>query len=231
MTLAETILSHIRARNWEGLSHLLLSMSNSEYRKAEVTVREKVMTQLPNQLFWEAYLHLLIIRRQSFVTCILSAHHLALHHQLDFNCKEAIELSKWLKANSPETAEKIVKMAVPIMQNIEQLENLFQLFNYNDEQKVAAILVKETTPHAYYVLFNVMRHGADNQKLLHSVCLAMMKKNDDLSFNMASLIRSYFDLNDIKSTFSLQIEPYELSYIEQSFDTFLHVLKGKRPRL
>jgi hypothetical protein len=77
----------------------------------------------------------------------------------------------------------------------------------------------------------VLRRAADNQPLLRAACLAIMKKNDDMSFNMASLLRSYFDLNDIKSTFSLQIEPYELSYIEQSYDNFEHILKGKQPKL
>ena len=64
-----------------------------------------------------------------------------------------------------------------------------------------------------------------------AACQAIMKKSDDMSFNMASLLRSYFDLHEIKSTFSLQIEPYELSYIEQSYENFEHILKGKRPKL
>ena len=117
------------------------------------------------------------------------------------------------------------------MVSAQQIEALFQFAGFHDERECVAVLIKESTPYAYYVLFNVLRRAADNRQLLVAACQAIMRKNDDMSFNMASLLRSYFDLNEIKSTFSLQIEPYELSYIEQSYDNFMHVLKGKRPRI
>ena len=58
-----------------------------------------------------------------------------------------------------------------------------------------------------------------------------MKKNNDMAYNMASILKHYFGIDELKATFSLLIEPYELSYIEQNYDNFNHVLKGKRPRL
>lgn len=231
MIKSDIILAIIRSKDWNELTRLFQSASNAEFRKMETMVRERVMPQLTNEEFWVAYLHLLQYRRQAFLPCILAIVGLAKAGTLDLSCKEAQEVSRWLHANSPESVVKIVRMAVPLLTTAGQIEGFLRLFEFHDERECVAVLVKESTPYAYYALFNVLRHAADNQPLLRSACLAIMKKNDDMSFNMASLLRSYFDLNDIKSTFSLQIEPYELSYIEQSYENFEHILKGKRPKL
>lgn len=231
MPKTDIILALIHAKDWNGLYQHFRSASNADFRKMEVVVRERVMPQLSNQDFWEAYQHLLEYRRQAFLPCVLGAAGLAKDGTLDFRCKEAQSVAQWLHDNSPESLAKIVRMALPMLVSAEQIEALFQFAGFHDERECVAVLLKESTPYAYYVLFNVLRRAADNQSLLHAACLAIMKKNDDMSFNMASLLRSYFDLIDIKSTFSLQIEPYELSYIEQSYDNFLHVLKGKRPKV
>ena len=223
--------TYIMNRDWDGLSHHLGSVSNAEFRRLQTVMREKVMPHLANEAFWATYLHLLMFRRQAFLPCVLAAEGLAKSESLDFDCQEAREVAAWMQANSPDSVVKVVRMMVPILTSAQQIEGLFRLFEWDNERECALVLIKESTPWAYYVLFNVLRRAADNRQLLVAACQAIMRKNDDMSFNMASLLRSYFDLNEIKSTFSLQIEPYELSYIEQSYDNFLHVLKGKRPRI
>jgi hypothetical protein len=223
--------SYIKNRDWDGLSHYLASVSNAEFRRLQTVMREKVMTHLANEDFWAVYLHLLMFRRQAFLPCVLAAEGLAKAEKLNFDCQEAREVVAWLQANAPESVVKIIRMMMPILMSAQQIEGLFRLFAWDDERECASVLVKESTPYAYYVLFNVLRRAADNRQLLVATCQAIMKKNDDMSFNMASLLRSYFDLHEIKSTFSLQIEPYELSYIEQSYENFDHILKGKRPKL
>ena len=231
MLKTENILTLISTKDWDGLYQQFQSASNADFRRMETLVRERVMPQLSNTEFWEAYLHLLMYRRQAFLPCILGVAGLAKADALDVDCKEAKEVASWIQGHTPESAAKIVRMAIPLLTTANQIEGFLRLFEYHDERDCVTVLVKESTPYAYYVLFNVLRRAADNRQLLVAVCQAIMKKNDDMSFNMASLLRSYFDLNEIKSTFSLQIEPYELSYIEQSYDNFLHVLKGKRPKL
>ena len=222
---------YIKNRDWDGLSHHLGAVSNAEFRRLQTVMRETVMSRLSNAEFWAAYLHLLMFRRQAFLPCALAAKGLAKTGKLDFDCQEAREVAAWMHANSPESVVKVIRMMVPILTSAQQIEGLFRLFEWDNERECALVLVKESTPYAYYVLFNVLRRAADNRQLLVAACQAIMKKNDDMSFNMASLLRSYFDLHEIKSTFSLQIEPYELSYIEQSYENFEHILKGKRPKL
>jgi hypothetical protein len=53
-----------------------------------------------------------------------------------------------------------------------------------------------------------------------------MKQGDGLSFNVASVFKIYFGLDSIRGTFSLQLAPYELSRLEQSYEAFAKVVEG-----
>ncbi len=231
MSQKDKILSLIKKEDWDALNQLFLSMTNAEFRRIEIIMKDQVLPSLSNHDYWKTYLHLLMYRRQAFLACILSIERLAKKNELNFDCEPAKNVFLWLKENSPESVLKVVRMAVPLLTSEPQIVGFFRLFEINDEVDCVAILLKESTSFSYYALFDVLKRVADNRDLLCTAYFLIMKKNDDMSFNMASIIRSYFDLNEIKSTFSLHIEPYELSYIEQSYENFVHVLKGKRPRL
>ena len=231
MVNRNSIQALIEAKDWNGLENMFAKMSNADFRRTEALVRTSVMPALSNDDFWEAYLHLLMYRRQSFLPCISSVRELARSGQVDFDCPKAKELALWMRQMSPESEAKVVRMAVPLLATAGQILSLFRLMDFTDERNCAAVLVKESSAHAYYALFEVLKRVPDNRQLLRAVCLAIMKKCDDLSFNMASILKIYFGMDDIKSSFSLSVEPYELSYIDRSYENFLRVLHGKRPQM
>ena len=228
---AEKLQTLISTADWTSLYERFNHMSNAEFRRVEQVLRQSVLPGLTNAQFWDAYLHLLQYRRQAFLSAILAIHHLAQSGQLDCTCDEALAVARWFHADAPDSVVKVVRMALPLLTSSTQIYEFLHLFDYTDNREIAAILLKENTPHAYYSLFQHLKHEADNPPLLRSACTTLLRKGDDLSFNMASILRSYFDITDINSTLSLQIEPYELSYIDQSFDNFVHVLRGKRPKM
>ncbi len=221
----------IAQRNWDSLYSRFDRMSNSEFRRVQQMVRVQILPHLSADLFWDAYLHLLVYRRQSFLSSIMAIHHLAHAGQLTFDCPEALATSSWLRANSPDSVVKVLRMAVPELASSEQIQACFQWLDFSDSREIASILVHETSAHAYHALFTMLKHDDGNMPLLRSVFVNLLRKGDDMSFNMASILRAYFDIKDINCTLSLQIEPYELSYIDQSADNFMHVLKGKQPKM
>ena len=152
MPKTDIILALIRTKDWDGLFQHFRSASNADFRKMEVVVRERVMPQLSNQDFWEAYQHLLEYRRQAFLPCVLGVAGLAKDGLLDFRCKEAQSVARWLHDNSPESLAKIVRMALPMLVSAQQIEALFQFAGFHDERECVAVLIKESTPYAYYVL-------------------------------------------------------------------------------
>lgn len=227
----DNISSYITASDWDGLYERFDRMSNAEFRRSEQLVRTSILPTLDNDAFWDAYHHLLIYRRQAFLSSILAIRHLAMTGALSFQTASAQAVARWLQTESPASVVKVLRMAIPLLANYQQILGIFVWLDFSDSREIVQLLTKETSAHAYYALFHHLKHEADNTALLRSACMALMRKGDDMSFNMASILRSYFDIIDINSTLSLQVEPYELSYLDQSADNFIHVLKGRRPKL
>lgn len=221
----------IDEREWTKLSKYFDSLSHAEFRKVECYVREKVLPALPNQIFWEAMLQLVKYRKQAFLPCVIAIKGLIEQGVLDVKCREASELASFMYDNMPEAPLKLVSMAIPYLKTEEQIHDMFEVFRIQDERNKISALIKETNVLTYYMLFKTLKQVQDNQVLARQCCLFILKKNDDMSYNMASLLREYFGLEGVRCQLSLHIAPYELSYADSSFDKFKNIITGKLPKL
>ncbi len=228
--MKERVVRLVEARDWEGLAQLMGSLSNMEFRRMERVVREEVLTRLTNGLFWETLLHIIIYKRAAFLSGIVAVEHLAKDGTLDFGDEHARQLYEHLRTTSPDSVVKLCNMAAPLMQTEGQMEEMFRAFHIDNEVTRLSVLLKVNSPLAYYLIFKTLKQVED-KVIARKCCMAIIKRSDDKAFNMASLIKTYFGLDDLPARFSLTIEPYELSHIDKDFDTFLHVLHGKRPRI
>lgn len=224
-----TLKQLIEKEDWDGLKKNLDAMTNSQFRMAETNIRT-ILSSVSNALFWDAYLFLMKYRHQSFITCITSIRHLVKSGELDFSHESARELNVWLQEHSPESVHKIISMAIPLLTSEAQAEGLLHLFNRNADALCVPVLVRQDTPLAYYMMFKALKQ-ADSLELIRKCIVFLVQKHDDLSFNMASILKSYFGIDDINISFSLRVEPYELSHMDQSFANFNHILNGRRPKL
>ncbi len=218
----------IEQKQWDRLPHLLNALSNSQFRRSESYVRESVLPQLKNDDFWEALYHLIIYKPQAFISGILAIEHLSKDGTLSYHNEGAQQLATVVNESQ---VQKIISMAVPKLVSEEQVLGLFELFHFDDERKQVAVLIQTTTPLSYYHIFRTLQHIPDHRELALRTCRYVLKKGDDMSFNMAAILRAYFGLNEIQNQLSLKIEPYELSYLETSFETFKYALEGKKPTI
>lgn len=230
MVSVDVLKAKIEHRDWDGLYQLFGKMSNSDFRRAESIVRDKVVPELDGSSFWQTYLHLLEYRHQAFITCILGVSSLVASGGLDFSSDEARAVAACLNRISPAAPRKVMDMLLPMLVSVEQISAVFRLFGIDDEKSRAVHLIKLTSPIAYYMLFLALRHSGD-RALASACCVALQKKNDDLSCNMASIIDQYFGLDNVKCRLTLNLKPYEHSYLEASYDNFVHLLTGRRPRI
>lgn len=227
--MRERVVRLVEMRDWEGLAQLMDSLSNMEFRRLERVVREEVLTRLTNGLFWETLLHIIIYKRAAFLSGIIAVEHLAKDGTLDFRDEYTRRLYEHLRTTSPDSVVKLCNMAVPLMQTEGQTEEMFRAFHIDNEVTRLSILLKVNSPLAYYLIFKTLKQVED-KVIARKCCMVIIKRGDDKAFNMASLIKTYFGLDGLPARFSMTIEPYELSHIDKDFDTFLHVLHGKRPR-
>lgn len=230
MAISPVIERLAREKNWDGLYQLFQRMSNTEFRRTESVIREMVMPRLENDLFWETYHHLLIYRHQAFLPAVTAVKRLAHNGQLSFTCPSAVAFGQYMVQELPDERMKMIRMVIGLLETEEQITGLFSWLEIDQPVQRISSLLPLTTPVAYYIMFQTLRHAEGDRALVLRCCRALMLKSDDLSFNMVAILREYFGLSELKNTLSLRIQPYELSYIDSSYANFEHVLMGKRPR-
>lgn len=151
--------------------------------------------------------------------------------KLDLDAPEAHAFFQYILANDPDSVPKIVNMALEQLARTDNIVCILSLCHIDDERQRISHLIKVDSPSAYYLLFQTLKHVDDCYELVHRCCLYIMKRRNDQAFNMASILQAYFGIDALRSLFSLHIEPYELNLIDRDYNTFIHVLNGKRPNV
>ena len=62
--------------------------------------------------------------------------------------------------------------------------------------------------------------------VLRSYTISLMKLEKKIAFNMASILKQYYDLQNVPGHLSLHLEPYELSRLDQSYDSFVKIISS-----
>lgn len=231
MIAKDHILQLITNRNWEALTQHLSHLSNMDFRKAERTIRESILPTLPSDLFWCAMLHLIKYKKQAFLTGMLAIDKILTRDSSTLQHPDARSFASFIAKEHPEAMAKLVNMALPLLRTEQQIEDLFSAFDIHDGRLRVASLIKAPSPLTYFALFKTLKMMPDNQDLVRKCCIHIMKSGSDQAFNMASILRAYFGIEGMKSQMSLSIDTYELNYLDRNYDTFLHILNGRRPKI
>lgn len=230
MTHKEKALLFINARDWEGMERMLKSLSNMEFRRMERVMREEVLANLDNCLYWETLLHIIIYKRAAFISGATAIGHLAKNRTLDFHVESVKQLYEHLKKTDEASIAKLCNMMIPEIQTEEQVTELWKAFHIENEVTKLSMLLKVDSSLSYYLIFKILKLIED-KVIARKCCMTLIKRNSDQAFNAVSLIKTDLGLDDLPARFSLKIEEFELSHIDRDFNTFQHILNGKRPNL
>jgi hypothetical protein len=230
MTNKERVTQLISTRDWEGLTQMLKNLSNMELRRMERVMREEVLPTLENDLFWKTLLCAIQFKRSAFISGVTAVRHLVKDGTLNFSTQGVAQLYEHLKATNAESVAKMCNMMLPELQTEAQVKGMFEAFHVENEVTQLAVLLKAEHDLSYYLIFKTLKLIED-KVVARKCCMALVKRQDDRAFNAVCLIKAYFGLDDLPARFSLTIEQYELSHIDRDFDTFVHILNGKRPKL
>lgn len=95
-----------------------------------------------------------------------------------------------------------------------------------DVTKVIEFLLSHPSLGTYYELFQQLRLQADNRPLLYRCCQSLLQEHSDLSYNMASALSLYFDLQ-LPATFALRLQPYQLSRLDGDYESFVQTISAQ----
>ena len=230
MNVTDRIHKSIKKHEWKELEQYLSTVKSKDLRILERDMRENVMPSMCNEDFWETYTHLVMYRKQAFLSCAAAASQLASEGKIDFQNNHIRKLSLYLRESYPKSVQSVVNILLPLMVTEKQIDDLFQAFDTGHEARVAALL-RHGSPLTYYSLFKTLRHTHDSKDFVKKCCLLILRKEDSLSRNMACILKEYFDLDGVTCPEPIHIEHYELSRIDQNRENFTNVLQGKLPKL
>lgn len=204
----------------EALPAWLSSLSRASFRTAGYILGEQIAPRLPSDRFWFLFLLLVRYDARAFLVTMLKALLLRLGEgSVSLDDEGFLELSHQLALNAVDR-QKTLRLLLPHIDEVDKIRRLFLSLGLSDEEEWIPFLVDCSTLPAFYLLFLALRRRDHELAFMLRLAVHLAKRGDALSFNMASLMKAYFGLEELRGTFSLTLSPYELSRIELSFPVF-----------
>ena len=121
--------------------------------------------------------------------------------------------------------QKTLAALLPAMKTADDVQWLLHKTGVEEGRERMACLLRIPTMACGFVLLRTLRFVEHDRALLVRVAVFLMKRGDGLGFNLASLLRTTYGLEEVKGVFSLHIEPYQLDRLSNSYEAFSRAMK------
>ena len=224
------------ASDWDALIPYLTGLSHSHFRTAGYMIGERLLADVNADAFWLIAMRLILWQPKAFtVTMAKAAIPRLSRGSLSLDDPGFHTLAGALKDDSHLIdRQKLLLQWLPTICTPDAMEQLFSVLGITETRRRVEFLLRTDGLVAAFLLLRELRFEEHDPAYLTSVCRQLIQRAsslshstgqaNSLSFNLASLLRTYFDLPDIRGTFSLHLEPYELSRLDTDFDVFKRVI-------
>lgn len=203
----------IRAGKTEALRDYLLTLRNADFRLSGTVLTDK--TLWADADFWDFATVLVAANSRAFLGTMLKA---------AIACSQVCPTTEFAAVCLTDIDKrKVLETLMPQTVTPTEINDLFVRFHVEDTIR-EMMLFKAGTAAAYFVLFNHLKQHEDDLAHLRRFGVELIRKGDKRSFNLACILKEYFGLPELPGTFSLSLQPYELSRLDTSFDTFLTII-------
>lgn len=209
------------------LGEYLFGLSNSNFRVASIVLADEVLVKLQGENFWRVFAYLSELNPKVFLgTCLKAAAKQYKNGSISVYSENLASYASYVVERDSEIdCMKFFRVMLGLIEKEEDFLEIWRIFDIEmPEKRIDIILRYSSNVVAYYEVFNECKRVQDNSDFLKRVCYVLIKRGDNLSFNLASILQSYFDLHGLGARFSLRVEPYKLSYIEASLHNFEKVI-------
>ena len=211
-------------QKWADLPPYLSTLTNAQFRTAGYLLGEHFAPGLSETDFWTLTQTLVETDSRAFLVTMLKTMAQRLSQgTLHLHDEGALRLF-WLMKGQPVDVTKTLQKLLPELTKPEDIEFLLMQLGVEEGRPQVAALLRVTTQAAGYVLCRKLRYVEHERDYLVRVATFLVKRGDGLGFNMASFLRAYYGLEEVKGTFSLTLQPYQLARIESSFEVFCQVM-------
>lgn len=211
----------------------LQGLSNSQFRVASQQLGERLLVDIEANTFWHIFKTMFLCNRRAYLGTLLKALRMRISHDglpVDSTAFEregiwAEDFKEVCRELTETDRKKVLICLLPLFDNPSEIERLFIQCGLEEQWQWIPFLLQVTSKPCAYLLLKALRYVEHDRNLLIRTCHFLMKKGDEQSFNLASLLRLSFGLEEVRGTFSLSLEPYQLARVEQNYDAFLQVVR------
>ncbi len=207
----------------EALLSYLQGLSNSQFRHASKELGERILVDIAPECFWAVFKTLFLADRKAYLGTLLKALTTRVQQSTESLWSEVfIALCHELTDTD---RRKVLQALLPLLPSPQQAERLLLQCGLTESSTWIPHLLQVKTPPCAFLLLKALRYIEHDRALLIRTCYFLIKTGDPFFFNFASLMRTSFALEEVRGTFSLSLQPYEISRLEQNYDAFLAAMR------
>lgn len=201
-------------------------MSHGQFRIASMALANEALLSrnCSEENYWRVFAGIVPTNPKAFLGTFLKA---AVHRYDEGSLHITLspELQGFAAQASPIDRRKVMEAFLPRVKTSEEVNVLLSLFVAGEPQDRVNALLKVDSAVVCYCLFRELRQQEGDDALIHQTALSLMRRQTKHGYNLASMIQAYFGLDPLPGTFSLRLNPYELSLLERSEEEFMKILK------
>lgn len=212
----------LSAGDWNALPPYFSGLSVAQFRAAGPLLASLMAGQLTAEDYWALTRIMVRYHSRAFLVTLLKA---AVSGKVSFDNQEFAAFCKSISPNAVDV-EKAFSCLFPVFDDDPQsIIRLLTLLEVTEEQQRVRLLLRQDSDAAFYVLFHTLNYLEHDRPFLLRTVKFLIQKQDERSYNFASLLTSHFGLDEVKAVFSLHVEPYQLAWLQGSFEAFRKALK------
>lgn len=217
-TLEQHLLPLLQAEDAEGLVRLLDSFSRSEQRTAGYMLGERLLLDCPTDLYWKMTEALVRYDSRAYLITLMKTF-LLRSRRGTAGLSDAPFVRLAATFNDIER-QKVALLLLPALDSPMQVEELFFALGIAKGREQMVYLVRIDTLPCLFLLLGSLRYIEHDRAEVLKVARQLMKRGTGPSFNLASIIKVAFGLDELTGTFSLRLQPYQIARLEQSYEAF-----------
>ena len=223
--IAQRLQTLAQAADWDAILLYLQSLSNAQFRTAGSLLGSSILPSLDEPQAWALALHLSSHHPRAFLVTVLKplAQGVA-DRRLRLRSAGGRAFVAWA-SQGEEDRRKTLDHLLPVLPTPDDVLWLLRHLNVEDGLPRLAPLLRAATMPCAYVLVRALRYVEHDRPLLLRVARHLMQRGDSLGFNLASLLRAQHGLEQLRGTFSLHIEPYQLARLDSDYQAFCQAMR------
>ena len=217
-TIEQHLLQPLKDADSEGIVRLLSSFSRSEQRTAGYMLGERLLLDCPSELYWQMTEALVRYDSKAYLITLMKTFLLRLSRGTA--SLSDVPFGRLAAGFNEVERQKVALLLLPEFEQPKQVEQLFQLLGLAKGREQLVYLIRVDTLPCLFLLLRSLRYIEHDRAEVLKVARQLMKRGSGSSFNLASIVKVAFGLDELSGTFSLRLQPYQIARLEQSYEAF-----------